>query len=315
MRRFLRTVLHQREESAVTFRLRRADGVVRHLRLVAEPVCDASGPLVAVRGAYQDISRLSWTEVALAATQDRLASAEEQAAERRRLARQLQRAIMPPTVQPVSRAGPRVAVRYRPAEEDQRVGGDWYDAVFLPDDRVLLMVGDIAGHGIAGATGMVVLCNALRGLAITGAGPGRLLSWRNTVACCLTEQVTATVVCGLFDPVARTLCWANAGHMPPVLVGGGKAEALTPPDGLLLGAVDEASYEETRHELRPQDILLMYTDGLIERRDGNIDQALRSLLTAAGRAVDGLEDYLDHLLSCDIADTDDDICLVAVQPT
>ncbi|WP_306189664.1 SpoIIE family protein phosphatase [Streptomyces sp. MK5] len=315
VRRFLRTVLHQREESAVTFRLRRADGVVRHLRVVAEPVCDASGLLVAVRGAYQDISRLSWTEVALAATQDRLASAEEQAAERRRLARQLQRAIMPPTVQPVSRAGLRVAVRYRPAEEDQRVGGDWYDAVVLPDDRVLLTVGDIAGHGIAGATGMVVLRNALRGLAITGAGPGRLLSWLNTVACCLTEQVTATVVCGLFDPVARTLCWANAGHMPPVLVGREKAEALTPPDGVLLGAVDDAAYEETQHELRPQDILLMYTDGLIERRDGNIDQALRTLLTAAGRAVDGLEDYLDHLLSCDIADTDDDICLIAVQPT
>lgn len=315
VRQFLRAVLHQRAESAVTFRLRRADGVVRHLRVVAEPVCDASGPLVAVHGAYQDMSRLSWTEVALAATQDRLASAEEQAAERRRLARQLQRAIMPPTVQPVSRAGLRVAVRYRPAEEDQRVGGDWYDALVLPDDRVLLTVGDIAGHGIAGATGMVVLRNALRGLAVTGAGPGRLLSWLNSVAYCLAEQVTATVVCGLFDPASRILRWANAGHMPPVLVGREKAEVLTPPDGVLLGAVDEASYEETQHELRPQDILLMYTDGLIERRDGNMDQALRTLLTAAGHAVDGLEGYLDHLLSCGIADTDDDICLVAVQPT
>jgi PAS domain-containing protein len=313
--RFVRTVLHQREEGAVTFRLRRADGVVRHLRVVAEPVCDASGLLVAVRGAYQDISPHRWTEVALAATRDRLVGAEQQAAERHRLARQLQRAIMPPTAHPVYSAGLRVAVRYRPAEEDQRVGGDWYDAVVLPDDQVLLTVGDIAGHGIAAATDMVVLRNALRGLAITGAGPGRLLSWLNSVACCLTEQVTATVVCGLFDPASRTLRWANAGHVPPVLVSEEKAEALTPPDGVLLGAVDNATYEETRHELRPQDILLMYTDGLIERRDSSMEQALGQLLAAASRPVDDLEDYLDHLLSCDIADTDDDACLIAVQPT
>jgi PAS domain-containing protein len=312
---FLRTVLQQREESAMTFRLRRADGVVRHLRVVAEPLCDASGLLVAVRGAYQDISPHRWTEVALAATRDRLAGAEQQAAERHRLARQLQRAIMPPTADPVYRAGLRVAVRYRPAEEDQRVGGDWYDAVALPDGRVLLTVGDIAGHGIAAATGMVVLRNALRGLAITGAGPGRLLSWLNSVACCLTEQVTATVVCGLFDPTTGTLRWANAGHVPPILVSSGKAEALTPPDGVLLGAVDDASYEETRHELRPQDILLMYTDGLIERRDSSMEQALEQLLAAASRPVDDLEHYLDHLLSCDIADTDDDTCLIAVQRT
>ncbi|MDT0543103.1 MULTISPECIES: SpoIIE family protein phosphatase [Streptomyces] len=315
VRRFLRSVLHQRKESAITFRLRRADGVVRHLRVVAEPLCDASGLLVAVRGAYQDISPHRWTEVALAATRDRLAGAEQQSAERHRLARQLQRAIMPPEEHPVYGAGLRVAVRYRPAEEDQRVGGDWYDAVVLPDGRMLLTVGDIAGHGIAAATGMVVLRNALRGLAVTGAGPGRLLSWLNSVACCLPEQVTATVVCGLFDPAARTLHWANAGHMPPILVRRGKAEALTPPDGVLLGAVDSASYEETRHELRRHDILLVYTDGLIERRGSSIDQALGQLLAAAGRPVDDLEDYLDALLSCDIADTDDDTCLIAVQPT
>ncbi|WP_316755999.1 SpoIIE family protein phosphatase [Streptomyces herbicida] len=313
--RFLRTVLHQREESTITFRLRRTDGVVRHLRVVAEPLCDASGLLVAVRGVYQDISPHRWTEVALAATRDRLAGAEQQAAERHRLARQLQRAIMPPTEHPVYGAGLRVAVRYRPAEEDQRVGGDWYDAVVLPDGRVLLTVGDIAGHGISAATGMVVLRNALRGLAITGAGPARLLSWLNSVACCLTEQVTATVVCGLFDPAARSLRWANAGHVPPILVSRGKAQALEPPDGVLLGAVETALYEETRHEVQPQDILLMYTDGLIERRDSSMDQALEQLLAAASRPVDNLEDYLDHLLSCDIADTDDDTCLIAVQPT
>ncbi|QFY12121.1 SpoIIE family protein phosphatase [Nonomuraea phyllanthi] len=310
---FLRTVLHNQEESAVTFRLPRPDGVVRHLRLVAEPVCDASGHLVAVRGAYQDISPHRWTEVALAATRDRLVGAEQEAAERHRLARQLQRAIMPAADQPVHTAGLRVAVRYCPADEDQRVGGDWYDAVLLPGDRVLLTVGDVAGHGVSAATGMVVLRNALRGLAVTGAGPSRLLSWLNRLAQGLTEPVTATVVCGVFDPATRTLLWARAGHLPPVLVRQGTAELLPLPEGLMLGVVDNASYEESRLEMEPQDTLLMYTDGLIECRDSDVRHALGHLLTAAGRQVDDLDSYLGHLLSQDIADTDDDVCLIGVQ--
>ncbi|MEQ4724202.1 SpoIIE family protein phosphatase [Nonomuraea sp. B19D2] len=313
--RFLRTLLHNREESTVTFRLSRPDGVVRHLRLVAEPVCDASGFLVAVRGAYQDISSHRWTEVALAATRDRLLGAEQEAAGRHRLARQLQRAIMPAADQPVHKAGLRVAVRYRPADEDQRVGGDWYDAVLLPGDRVLLTVGDVAGHGVSAATGMVVLRNALRGLAITGAGPGRLLSWLNRLAHDLTEQVTATVICGLFDPTTRTLTWSRAGHLPPLLVRQGTAALLPLPEGLMLGVVDNASYEECQLKMEPQDTLLMYTDGLIEGRGSNVRHALDRLLAAAAGQVDDLDDYLDHLLSQDIADTDDDICLIGIEPS
>jgi serine phosphatase RsbU (regulator of sigma subunit) len=315
--RFLRTVLHNREESAVTFRLPRADGVVRHLRVVAEPICDASGTLVAVRGAYQDVSSQHWTEVALAATRDQLAGAEQQAADRHRLARQLQQAIMPQTGQPVHSAGLRVAVRYRPAEKDQRVGGDWYDAVVLPSKQVLLTVGDVAGHGITAATGMVLLRNALRGLAVTGAGPGRLLSWLNTVAHGhdLTEHVTATVVCGLFDPATRTLRWARAGHLPPIRVHHGSADALPLPSGTMLGAAADSSYEEFRLVLEPQDILLMYTDGLIERRHSSVEHVVDRLLAAAGHRVGDLDRFLDHLLSHSNPDTDDDVCLIGIQPT
>jgi len=122
--------------------------------------------------------------------------------------------------------GLRVAVRYRPAETEQLVGGDWYDAVVLPSRLVLLCVGDVAGHGIEAATSMVVLCNALRGLAVTGAGPGQLLSWLNMVAHHLTGSVTATAVCGLYDPDRRSLRWARAGHLPPVLVRGSEATPL-----------------------------------------------------------------------------------------
>lgn len=170
--RFLRTLLHHRRPASAAFRLQRPDGVTRHIRVVAEPVLDTDGRLLTVRGAYQDISSQHWTEVALAATRDQLAHTEQQASERDRLALQLQRAIMPPTQAPLQMPDLDVAVRYRPAEAEQLVGGDWYDAVVLPSRLVLLCVGDVAGHGIEAATSMVVLRNALRGLAVTGAGPG-----------------------------------------------------------------------------------------------------------------------------------------------
>ncbi len=97
-------------------------------------------------------------------------------------------------------------------------------------------MGDVAGHGIEAATGMVVLRNALRGLAVTGAGPAQLLSWLNTVTHNLAKHVTATAVCGLFDPGTRVMRWARAGHLPPVLVRGAQAEAFPLIEGLLLGA-------------------------------------------------------------------------------
>ncbi len=100
--------------------------------------------------------------------------------------------------------------------------------MLLPSRQVLLVVGDIAGHGIDAVTGMVALRNCLRGLAITGAGPASLLGWLNEVACHLTDGIIGTAVCGLYDPAARTLRWARAGHLPPVLVRDGSATELPP---------------------------------------------------------------------------------------
>lgn len=315
--RFLRTLLHHRRPASAAFRLRRADGIVRHIRVVAEPALDAEGRLVAVRGACQDVSAQHWTEVALGATRDQLAQTEQEAAERNRMALQLQRAIMPPTRGPIDAEGLHIAVRYRPAEEDHLVGGDWYDAVVLPSRQVLLSVGDVAGHGIEAATGMVVLRNALRGLATTGAGPAQILSWLNTVAHHLTENVTATAVCGLYDPDTRTLRWARAGHPPPVLVRDQRAATLPMVGGLLLGALPDAKYEEEQLELQAGDMLLMYTDGLIERRDRSLQESLENLeqlLAAAQEPADAtLEQRLDRLLTYSNADTDDDTCIVGVR--
>ncbi|GAA3170485.1 MULTISPECIES: SpoIIE family protein phosphatase [Streptomyces] len=311
--RFLRTLLHHRRPASAAFRLQRPDGVTRHIRVVAEPVLDTDGRLLTIRGAYQDISAQHWTEVALAATRDQLAHTEQQASERDRLALQLQRAIMPPAQAPLQVPDLDVAVRYRPAEAEQLVGGDWYDAVVLPSGLVLLCVGDVAGHGIEAATSMVVLRNALRGLAVTGAGPGQLLSWLNIVAHHLTGGVTATAVCGLYDPASRTLRWARAGHLPPVLVRGAEAAPLPLVRGLLLGAVPEASYEEDEVRLAAEDNLLMYTDGLVERRDRSVEESLTHLLTAAATAPGTLDQRLDRLLTYSRSDTDDDTCIVGIR--
>ncbi|WP_199836104.1 SpoIIE family protein phosphatase [Streptomyces sp. TP-A0356] len=311
--RFLRTLLHHRRPASTAFRLQRPDGVTRHIRVAAEPVLDAGGRLFVVRGAYQDISAQHWTEVALAATRDQLAHTEQQATERNRLTLQLQHAIMPPAQAPLEAPGLQVAVRYRPAETEQLVGGDWYDAVVLPSRLVLLCVGDVAGHGIEAATSMVVLRNALRGLAVTGAGPGQLLSWLNMVAHHLTGSVTATAVCGLYDPRHHTLRWARAGHLPPVLVRGDEAAPLPLAKGMLLGAVPEATYEEHELQLAVDDTLLMYTDGLIERRDRSLEESLAHLLTTARTVPPTLDQQLDRLLTYSRSDTDDDTCIVGIR--
>ncbi|MGW4808955.1 SpoIIE family protein phosphatase [Kitasatospora sp. NPDC004272] len=315
--RFLRTLLHHRRPASTAFRLQRPDGVSRHVRVVAEPVHDPAERVSAVRGAYQDVSAQHWTEVALAATRDQLAQTEQQAAERHRLVRQLQHAIMPPSSGPLTLNNLDVAVRYRPAEKDHLVGGDWYDALPLPSGQVLVCVGDVAGHGIEAATGMVALRNALRGLAATGAGPAQLLAWLNSVTHHLTDNVTATAVCGLYDPEHRRLRWARAGHLPPVLLRGGSAECLPQVDGILLGVIGRADYQESEIELAPGDRIVMYTDGLIERRDQGLHTSLANLVAlseAAPRAgAAALDAHLDHLLRFSGADTDDDTCLVGFE--
>ncbi|MGW1178378.1 SpoIIE family protein phosphatase [Kitasatospora sp. NPDC002543] len=313
IRRLLDTVRHHHRTASAVVRLDRPDGTHRFTRVIAEPVVDEAGRLVAVRGAYHDVSAQHWTEVALGATRERLADSEQESAERAQLALRLQQAILPAAPPPLGVTGLHAAVRYRPAAQRDRVGGDWYDVMVLPDRRVLLAVGDVAGHGVGAATGMVALRHALRGLAVTGAGPGRLLAWANTVALREPGQVTATAVCVLLDPVGGELRWARAGHLPPIRLGADGAQVFPLPHGVLLGALDDAEYEERTARLDPGDVLLLYTDGLVERRDRPVEESVEQLLRAAGAPGPDLEQYLDRLLELSPADTEDDTCLIAVQ--
>ncbi|MBO1413446.1 SpoIIE family protein phosphatase [Streptomyces sp. FH025] len=312
VRRLVDTVRQRHRTASGVFRLALPDGTHHYVHVIAEPVLD-DGWLLAIRGAYHDVSAQHRTEVALDATQERLADSEHQTAQGEQLALRLQQVILPAAPPPLGAAGLSAAVRYRPAAQRDRVGGDWYDILPLPDERVLLAVGDVAGHGVGAATGMVALRHALRGLALTGAGPGRLLEWANRVALREPGQVTATAVCVVFDPAAGRLCWARAGHLPPIRFGSEGAEVLPLPHGVLLGALEEARYEERTTRLGPGDVLLLYTDGLVERRDRPVEESVDQLVRAAGPPGADLERYLDRLLDLSAADTEDDTCLIAVR--
>lgn len=314
VKRFREALLRAKEPTGATFRIVRADdGSVRQIRVFAEPVIDPAGNVAAVRGAFQDVSAEYHTQVALAATRDQLADSEQRAAEEHLLAIRLQQAIMPPNAQPVEAAGMDVAVRYRPAGPGHLVGGDWYDTLLLPSKEVLVVVGDIAGHGIDAVTGVVAARYCLRGLAITGAGPAELLALLNSAMCHLTTGVIGTVVCGLYNPSLRLLRWARAGHLPPVVARGETATALPLPHGVLLGTDPDASYEEFTVPLQVGDTVLLFTDGLIERRDVPIDEAVAEFAVRAARPQASAAAHADHILANVASDTGDDACLVAVR--
>ena len=313
VRRFRKSLLHRREPAVAVFRIvRPGDTAIRQIRIFAEPVL-AGDEVVGLRGAFQDVSAHYHTQVALAATQDQLADSEQRAAEEQQLALRLQRAIMPEDEPPVEAAGVEVAVRYRPAEQGRLVAGDWYDALLLPDKELLLVVGDITGHGIDAVTGMIAARNALRGLAATGAGPADLLRHLNYASCHLTEGIAGTVVCGRYNPQTRVLRWARAGHLPPVLVREGTAQMLPLPGGVLLGLDPDAEYEEATLAMRDGDTLLLFTDGLIERRADSISDALREFTAAAVPAGADASAHADRILASAVSDTGDDACLVAVR--
>ena len=254
-----------------------------------------------------------WYKRSLAAAREQLADTEERAAEEHYLALRLQQAITPRTAEPLAADGLDIAARHRPSGPGKLVSGDWYDTVQLPGGVILLVVGDIAGHGLDAVTGMVAMRNGLRGLAATGARPATLLGWLNTVACHFSPGVMGTAICGQFDPDTKSLKWARAGHLPPVLVRDGQPRILEPPPGIMLGADPDVALGEAITPLQSGDTLLLFTDGLIERRDQSIDQALDDLLQRARRPAESISRYADELIDHTSSDTDDDACLLAVR--
>ncbi|MFD8145603.1 PP2C family protein-serine/threonine phosphatase [Streptomyces sp. NPDC059708] len=252
------------------FRIVRADGRVRTLHMRGEPVLDADGCTASMWAVLRDVSELRRSQRAERESRDSLQRRREIAQTEHRLAVELQEAVLPPWRGSLrfphdNAAALDVAAHYLPSSTSTLIGGDWYDALELPDGRSLLTVGDLTGHGVSATSGMAMLVGALRGMAMAGIEPGPLMGWLNQLLENSAQPALGSAVCCRYDPDRRLLSWAQAGHSAPLLFRHGRGRALQPPEGVLLGATSGAVYGQAEEQLEPGDVLVLHTDGLTSR--------------------------------------------------
>lgn len=253
------------------FRIVRADGSVRTVHMVGEPVLGDDGGTVSMWAVIRDVSDLRRSQRTLRETRDSLERQRQIAQAERRLAVELQEAVLPPwrgTLRFPQQGGPAtmdLAARYLPSATSGLIGGDWYDAMQLPDGCSLLTVGDLTGHGVVATSGMAMLLGALRGMAVAGLRPGPLMGWLNELLDTSPQPALGSALCCRYEPASRILHWSQAGHPAPLLFRDGTGRVLDPPDGVLLGATSGAQYAQASEQLAAGDMLLLHTDGLVPR--------------------------------------------------
>lgn len=229
---------------------------------------------------------------------------------RREMAETLQRSLLPGRLPAVDRLA--VTVRYVPAVEGTQAGGDWFDVLELEDGQVAVAVGDVVGNGAAAAAVMGQLRSALASLLLAGHSPGRALDLLDRFAAQVAGAEVTTVACLRLEPATGRLVYSRAGHPPMLLVGTGYLdEGLGPALTLPSGGRPEATTT-----LPVGATLLLYTDGLVERRDALLDEGLDRLAAVAEpcRALP-LPALVDRVLN-ELGHHDgasDDIALVAVR--
>ncbi|WP_380791744.1 SpoIIE family protein phosphatase [Streptomyces albidoflavus] len=248
----------------------------------------------------------------------------------------LQRSLLPPGAPEAS--GLDIACRYLPGNAATEVGGDWFDVIELPGHRTALVIGDVMGRGLRAAVAMGELRTAVRTLALLDLEPAEVLSHLDEIArglgapahgpgsqqstraalqhrdADLSEVYLATCVYAVYDAVTRRVTFANAGHLPPVIVEPGEpgepALLLDVPPGLPLGVGGEP-FEEVEVEIPEGALLALYTDGLVESRDQTLDAGLSAFRAALTGPEMALEDACDHVLSTlDTHHGEDDIALL-----
>lgn len=238
----------------------------------------------------------------------------------------LQRSLLPPG--DPEAAGLDIACRYRPGTDATEVGGDWFDVIELPGHRTALVVGDVMGRGLRAAVAMGELRTAVRTLALLDLEPAEVLEALDEIARGLgetrytrrgggedlAEVYLATCAYAVYDPVSRRCTFANAGHLPPVVVepdaDGDLPMLLEVPKGVPLGVGGEP-FEQIEVELTDGALLALYTDGLVESRYQPLDDGLLALRTSLADSHRPLEDVCDRVLAgIDTHHGEDDIALL-----
>lgn len=230
----------------------------------------------------------------------------------------LQSAVLPTS--PVQTTGLDVCVTYEPADVAQGLGGDWYDVMALPGNRIYLAVGDVVGHGLPAVEDMAQLRSAGRAMAHQGLTPAQLLAELNGFTRDASQGKFATMAVAVFDRAEGSLTYCSAGHPPPLFRRAvtGKVSRLSDAHGPVLGPVQGASYTGGTLRVECGDILVMYTDGLVERHgmdlEAGIDNAERMIADwdpemSVGPSCDVLQDRLAPRPRAD------DVCVIAVRFT
>jgi serine phosphatase RsbU (regulator of sigma subunit) len=216
--------------------------------------------------------------------------------EEHRIAVELQRGLIPKSLPEVR--GVELAASYEVAGISVQVGGDWYDAFEMSDGRLGIVVGDVTGRGIRAASAMGQLRTLTRAFALAEGGrrsPGEALTLLNRHQLALGDEHLFTIVYAVIDPDQGTISWANGGHPPPLLRFDGSCGYLDGGNGLM--GVEDRPYETFQRHLDPDSTVVLYTDGLIERRGESLDAGLERLVNAATAGPEAPQPLRDHLLA------------------
>lgn len=278
--------------------IRQSDGEIRDVSTTGIVLVDDDGAIVGVWGATQDVTDRRRAERSRRAALDALEH------ERAAVAA-LQQVILPAELPDVDGA---VLSAHYAATRSDAVGGDWYDAFPTPDGHLVLAIGDVAGHGVECAALANQLRVSVRVRVRDGMEPAEILALLDS------ELGDGFVTCWLavYDPLRRTLRVANAGHLPAMTVHCGVAQAVAghtvPPLGTQRGTL--APHQDV--ELESGDLLVLFTDGLVERRGEDLDVGLARVAEVAPQLA-GVSDPARALVEVLAADADDDVCVVTLR--
>jgi PAS domain S-box-containing protein len=231
-----------------------------------------------------------------------------------KIAETLQRSLLPERLPQIE--GLELAARYLPGARGAAIGGDWYDVLERPDGRVALVVGDVVGHGLRAAATMGQLRNAFRAYGLVESSPSEVVARINRLVMSGVEDVMATVLYMVLDRETGELSFSAAGHPPPLVLAPDGPHFLEGGRSVPIGASDPAVFREATAVLPPGSSLLLYTDGLVERRDEPLDQRLDKLAAVAGAAGEGLDVLCERVIGAVLGEGDpgDDVALLVVRP-